>query len=93
MNSPSRPHTGHCCGALPADPTAGLRPFADFHGHGPAPFAIDNLSNDCNALIARSGMCLVAIGGGMGTISEAALGLKWGKPVFALYEDIQLPGA
>jgi len=46
-----------------------------------------------NALIARSSMCLVAIGGGMGTISEAALGLKWGKPVFALYEDIQLPGA
>lgn len=46
-----------------------------------------------NALIARSALCLVAIGGGMGTISEMALGLKWGKPVFTLYEDIQLPGA
>ncbi len=45
-----------------------------------------------NALIARSSICLVAIGGGMGTISEMALGLKWGKAVFALYPDIALPG-
>jgi len=46
-----------------------------------------------NALIARSSICLVAIGGGLGTISEMALGLKWGKSVFALYEDVQFPGA
>jgi uncharacterized protein (TIGR00725 family) len=46
-----------------------------------------------NALIARSSICLVAIGGGMGTLSEMALGLKWGKQVFALYRDIALPGA
>lgn len=46
-----------------------------------------------NAIIARSSICLVAIGGGMGTISEMALGLKWGKQVFALYEDVQLQGA
>ena len=46
-----------------------------------------------NALIARSALCLVAIGGGMGTLSEMALGLKWGKPVFTLYEHIQLTGA
>lgn len=45
-----------------------------------------------NALIARSSICLVAIGGGMGTVSEVALGLKWGKPVFALYEEVVLPG-
>ena len=45
-----------------------------------------------NALIARSSICLIAIGGGMGTLSEMALGLKWGKTVFSLYEDIQLPG-
>lgn len=45
-----------------------------------------------NALIARSCVCLVAIGGGMGTISEVALGLKMGKPVFALREDIVLSG-
>ena len=46
-----------------------------------------------NALIARSSVCLVAIGGGMGTLSEMALGLKWGKQVFALHRDIVLPGA
>lgn len=45
-----------------------------------------------NAIIARSSICLVAIGGGMGTISEMALGLKWGKTVFALYPDVDLPG-
>jgi uncharacterized protein (TIGR00725 family) len=46
-----------------------------------------------NALIARGSVCLVAIGGGLGTLSEKALGLKWSKPVFTLYEDIPLPGA
>jgi len=46
-----------------------------------------------NALIARGSFCLVAIGGGMGTLSEMALGLKWAKPVFTLYEDTRLPGA
>jgi uncharacterized protein (TIGR00725 family) len=45
-----------------------------------------------NALIARSSACLVAIGGGMGTISEMALGLKCGKQVFALHAGIALPG-
>lgn len=46
-----------------------------------------------NALIARSAVCLVAVGGGMGTISEMALGLKWGKRVFTLHADLALPGA
>jgi len=46
-----------------------------------------------NALIARSSLCLIAIGGGMGTLSEMALGLKWQKPVFTLYEEFRLPGA
>ncbi|MFC5431554.1 MAG: TIGR00725 family protein [Paraburkholderia sp.] len=36
-----------------------------------------------NSLIARSSLCLVAVGGGLGTLSEIALGLQWGKPVFA----------
>jgi uncharacterized protein (TIGR00725 family) len=46
-----------------------------------------------NALIARSSLCLVAIGGGMGTLSEMAFGLKLGKPVFCLYPEFDLPGA
>ncbi len=46
-----------------------------------------------NGIVARSGICLVAIGGNMGTLSEIAMGLKWGKPVFVLYGDIELPHA
>jgi uncharacterized protein (TIGR00725 family) len=46
-----------------------------------------------NALIARSSLCLVALGGGMGTLSEMAFGLKLGKPVFCLYPEFELPGA
>jgi uncharacterized protein (TIGR00725 family) len=37
-----------------------------------------------NALIARGALCLVAVGGGLGTISEIALGLQFGKRVFGL---------
>ena len=46
-----------------------------------------------NALIARSSLCLVAVGGGMGTLSEMAFGLKLGKAVFCLYPEFDLPGA
>ncbi len=46
-----------------------------------------------NAIIARSGVCLVAIGSNMGTVSEMAMGLKWGKPVFVLHGEVALPGA
>jgi uncharacterized protein (TIGR00725 family) len=46
-----------------------------------------------NGIIARSGVCLVAIGGNMGTLSEIAMGLKWGKPVFVLHGDVALPDA
>ncbi len=46
-----------------------------------------------NAIIARSGVCLIAVGFNMGTLSEMALGLKWGKPVFVLHGGVELPGA
>jgi uncharacterized protein (TIGR00725 family) len=46
-----------------------------------------------NALVARSAICLVAIGNNLGTTSEMAMGLKWNKPVFTLYSDLALPGA
>ncbi|WP_028535520.1 TIGR00725 family protein [Paludibacterium yongneupense] len=45
-----------------------------------------------NAIIARCASCLVAVGGGLGTVSEMALGLKWNKRVFTLYADLALPG-
>lgn len=45
-----------------------------------------------NALIARSAVCLVSIGCNLGTISEMALGLKWGKAVFSLLNNVRLEG-
>jgi uncharacterized protein (TIGR00725 family) len=37
-----------------------------------------------NAIIARAALCLVAVGSSYGTISEVALALRFGKPVFGL---------
>jgi uncharacterized protein (TIGR00725 family) len=37
-----------------------------------------------NALVARAGAGVIAIGGGYGTLSEIALALKWGKKVAGL---------
>lgn len=37
-----------------------------------------------NALIARGSLCLVAIGGSYGTLSEVAFGIQFGKRVFGL---------
>lgn len=45
-----------------------------------------------NALIARASLCLVAVGGGLGTLSEIALGLQWGKPVFTICDAPQVAG-
>ncbi|MGZ2746395.1 TIGR00725 family protein [Burkholderia stagnalis] len=45
-----------------------------------------------NALIARASLCLVAVGGGLGTLSEIALGLQWGKPVFVICDAPQVAG-
>ncbi len=39
------------------------------------------MSHARNAIIARSADALIAIGGGSGTLSEIALGLKIGRPV------------
>jgi uncharacterized protein (TIGR00725 family) len=45
-----------------------------------------------NALIARAARAMVAIGGGLGTTSEMALALQWGKPVFAIHGAPDVPG-
>lgn len=46
-----------------------------------------------NALIARASICLIAVGGGLGTLSEIALGLQWNKPVFTALGAPQVRGA
>jgi hypothetical protein len=45
-----------------------------------------------NALIARAARLMIAIGGGLGTTSEMALALQWGKPVFAIHDAPDIPG-
>ena len=46
-----------------------------------------------NAVIARASLCLIAVGGGYGTLSEMAFGLQFGRPVFALPESPVIPGS
>lgn len=46
-----------------------------------------------NALIAHGAICLVAIGGGLGTLSEMAFGAQLGKPVLATLDAPEVPGA
>jgi uncharacterized protein (TIGR00725 family) len=77
---------GTVVGILPEEDLSGANPYLTVA----IPTGMGEMRN---ALIARSSVCLVAIGGGMGTLSEAALGLKWGKPVFTLHEEVSLPGA
>ncbi|PTE19849.1 DNA-binding protein [Cereibacter changlensis JA139] len=44
-----------------------------------------------NAIIARAGLALVAVGGGVGTISEMALGIQFGRLVLALDDAPEVP--
>ena len=46
-----------------------------------------------NAIIARAGLALVAIGGGYGTLSEIALALQFGRPVLTLLDAQAVSGA
>lgn len=45
-----------------------------------------------NAIVARAALCLVAVGGGHGTMSEIAFGLQFGTPVFGLAGAPEIAG-
>lgn len=51
-----------------------------------------NLGQARNVLIAHSADALIAVDGSYGTVSEAAVALKLGKPVIALNVSWDLPG-
>jgi len=51
-----------------------------------------NLGHARNLVIVHSADALIAVDGGYGTVSEAALALKLGKPVIALQVSWDLPG-
>jgi uncharacterized protein (TIGR00725 family) len=46
-----------------------------------------------NALIARAALCLLAVGGGLGTLSEMAFGRQWGKRVLTIDDAPDVAGA
>jgi uncharacterized protein (TIGR00725 family) len=68
---------GTSVGLLPGDDPA------EANSHVTIPIAT-GIGVARNALIARAALCLVAIGGGYGTISEVAYGLQFGKRVFGI---------
>lgn len=45
-----------------------------------------------NVLVARAAFCLVAIGNSYGTLSEVALGLQFGRPVYGLCGAAEVEG-
>jgi|UniRef100_A0A7C3WS13 uncharacterized protein (TIGR00725 family) len=51
-----------------------------------------NMGHARNMIIVHSADALIAVDGSYGTISEAAIALKLGKPVVALGVDWDLPG-
>ncbi len=84
-----------CKGAMRAGGiTIGLLPGEDASEANPyvtIPLAT-GIGEARNALIARAGACLIAIGDSWGTLSEVALGLRFGRPVFGFAGAPALPG-
>jgi uncharacterized protein (TIGR00725 family) len=68
---------GTTVGLLPGSDRAHANPFVDVA-------VATGLGEARNALVVRAADALVAIGGGYGTLSEIALGLRTGKPVVGL---------
>ena len=70
---------GLTVGILPGESADEANPYIDVR-------IVTAMSHARNAVIARTGDVLIAVGGGSGTLSEIALGLKTGRPV-VLIED------
>ncbi len=77
---------GISIGVLPDDDAAAANPFVT------VPIAT-GIGIARNAIVARAALCLVAVGGGYGTISEVAFALQFGRPVFTLLDGPAVPGA
>ncbi|HEX7127958.1 MAG TPA: TIGR00725 family protein [Thermodesulfobacteriota bacterium] len=76
---------GVSVGLLPDDDTRHANPYVTI------PIAT-GIGIARNALIARAGLCMVAVGGGYGTLAEIAFALQFGKPVFGLAGAPDVPG-
>lgn len=81
--------------ALGGGLTVGLLPDDDWRSANPfvaIPIAT-GIGIARNAIIARASLCLVAVGGGFGTLSEIAFGLQFGTPVLTLAAAPSVEGA
>lgn len=76
---------GLTLGLLPGDDAGSANPFIA------VPLAT-GLGEMRNAVIARAAHCLVAVGNSHGTLSEIALGLRFGKTVFGLAGAAEIEG-
>lgn len=76
---------GLSIGLLPEADAAQANPFVDVA-------IATGIGEARNALIARASFCLIAIGNSLGTLSEVALGLHFGKRVVGLEQAAQLAG-
>ncbi|MCF6178227.1 MAG: TIGR00725 family protein [Geopsychrobacter sp.] len=77
---------GLVLGILPGDNPDAANPHVDIviptgMGHGR------------NVLVAQTAQALIAVEGGLGTLSEVAIGLKTGRAVFLLESRLQVEGA
>jgi uncharacterized protein (TIGR00725 family) len=75
---------GVSIGILPGGDRCRANPFLTYS-------IATNLGHARNMLIAHSADALIAVNGGYGTISEAAIALKLAKPVITLEIDWTLP--
>ncbi len=72
----------------------GLLPEADWRDANPyVTYALaSGVGLARNAIIAEAGLCIIAVGGGFGTLSEMAYGRQFDRPVFALENAPEVAG-
>lgn len=76
---------GICVGLLPDETPGTANPYVTI------PLAT-GIGVARNAILTRAALCLVAVGGGYGTLSEIAFGLQFGKKVLGLSGAPNIPG-
>jgi len=76
---------GICVGLLPDENPGTANPYVTI------PLAT-GIGVARNAILTRAALCLVAVGGGYGTLSEIAFGLQFEKRVFGLSGAPNIPG-
>jgi uncharacterized protein (TIGR00725 family) len=77
---------GLVLGILPGDDRRQANPFVEI--------AIPSAMGQArNLLVVQTAQALIAVEGALGTLSEVAIGLKIGRPVFLLGSKLQVEGA